>query len=766
MPLLWISIAFLLGIVLASRLTLLNWMWIILAGGAVLLAVLETRLKYLAKVEAWLRRWIPLPVGILLLGVFLGAVRYQMDQSSSWTEKDLAWYNDSNPITFYGVVQEPFESGSDVIRVIVAADEMDGKPPTPLRGRALIYLPAGSGAVYKYGDRLEISGLPKTPPDMGAFSYRDYLARQGIDTIINYPIIRFKESDQGSLFMKYVFALRQYAYETINAIFPQPEASLMAGILLGIDRDIPSKTYDAFRATGTAHIIAISGFNIAILAGLFAWLASRVFRRMWSPLLAIFGIIFYTILVGAGASVVRAAIMGTIGLMGGILGRSQAGVNTLAFAGGLMAVMNPLVIWDPGFQLSFTATLGLILFADPLQAGFTRLAERFIEQGLARRLSRPVGEFLLFTLAAQITTMPVTAFHFGRLSLSAMVANPLILPPQALLMVLGGMVVLIGMVLPSLGHAFALLVWPLPAYTIRTAELLARLPADLSVFNFNMAWVILFYAGLALLVWKGREFLGRWRSALPNTLIFLLCMFNLYAWQLVFSRPDGRLHLTLLRVEAGPALFIRTPSGNTVLLGGGSSGTEVASMIARYLPIGRRSLDLVILDGMKTAPLIGLETLMNGFTVSSVLTGETGDTRTSKDLLAWVDAARIPRSTLQEGQGMVIDEDVILEPVQRNKEGYLYRLKMENLDVLITMGTFTRSFSNSLQSPPFDLLILGSGKVEENALTSLRNSTIAVGSRPLVPDFGNTPAQWINWNEYSWIDFSSDGQRLWVEGAR
>ena len=126
---------------------------------------------------------------------------------------------------------------------------------------------------------------------------------------------------------------------------------------------------EAFQQTGTAHIIAISGFNISILAGLFVRGFGRFTRRWVAVVLALLSISFYTLLVGAQPSVVRAAIMGAVGLFGPLLGRRQVGANSLAFVAALMCLFDPTLPWDISFQLSFSGTLGLVLFADPLLNG-------------------------------------------------------------------------------------------------------------------------------------------------------------------------------------------------------------------------------------------------------------------------------------------------------------------------------------------------------------------------------------------------------------
>jgi competence protein ComEC len=335
----------------------------------------------------------------------------------------------------------------------------------PVKG--LVLAKVSPGGEWQYGDRLRLTGKLETPPEEEAFSYREYLARQGVYSTITPTEVSLIAAHQGNPAWAALYKLKHYALGTVYRIFPDPEASLMAGILLGVESGIPAEVQAAFQATGTSHVIAISGFNIAILAGLFTLLFSRLLGRWRGAVVAALGIAFYTLLVGAAASVVRTAIMGWISILAAQMGRRQNGLNSLAAVAAIMAVFNPFLLWDVGFQLSFLATLGLILYADPIQGAFDRLAGR---------LSTPVGEYLLLTLAAQILVIPVMAYHFQTLSLTMLIANPLVLPVQPAVMILGGLATLAGMIWQPSGQLLAYLAWPFIAYTIRVVEGLSRIP--------------------------------------------------------------------------------------------------------------------------------------------------------------------------------------------------------------------------------------------------------------------------------------------------
>jgi competence protein ComEC len=289
------------------------------------------------------------------------------------------------------------------------------------------------------------------------------------------------EFTQANPMLAWIFGLRNKALTTLHTIFPSPEADLLAGILLGMEQGLSPGLQEAFRLTGTTHIIAISGFNIAIIAGLFSGILTRLLGRKWGAVTAIVGITGYTILVGGDAAVVRAAIMGGLGTIGGMFGRRQNGLNSLGLAVFGMVLINPNIPWDISFQLSVSATLGLILYAQPLEERFVKISQRWISEEQAQRIAGPCSQVFLFTLAAQVMTLPLMAYHFGGISWAALIANPLILPVQAMVLILGGLAVVGGLILPGLGHILAVPALPFVRYTIRMVSWISGIPgADLS----------------------------------------------------------------------------------------------------------------------------------------------------------------------------------------------------------------------------------------------------------------------------------------------
>ncbi len=355
MPIFWLSLAFLTGILVGDRLgwSWQTWLW--LSMGCLLLALLVWKLP--GRFAEGLRQATHFPrlrflpewtqpsysVLWLILAVALGGLRYASHQPQ-WGPEFIAWHNDQDvPLVLEGVVTAPAEEGDGVTRLHVQVERLrkaDEILFQEVGGLILARVPPLDG--WRYGDRLRLEGGLETPPVSETFSYREYLARQGIysyfscyvcqgcPTPIDQECARLLQHDQANPIRAAIYDLRQKAHQLIYQFLPDPEASLLAGILLGIEARIPEVVEQAFRDTGTSHIIAISGFNFAIVAGLFSSLFTRLLGRWRGMLAAFLAISLYAVLAGANAAVVRAAIMGGMSVFALQLGRRQQGVNTTA----------------------------------------------------------------------------------------------------------------------------------------------------------------------------------------------------------------------------------------------------------------------------------------------------------------------------------------------------------------------------------------------------------------------------------------------------
>jgi competence protein ComEC len=570
-----------------------------------------------------------------LLMVGLGAARLLLTLPH-FDDASLATYNGAGWVTLEGVVVGEPDDRDAHTNLRFRAERLLLPDGTEREVEGLALIQTDRYPRRTHGDRLRIRGLLTDPPTWQGSSYREYLARRGIYSFVRRA--RVEDVDEGGArsLAGHLFACKQRAQSVISQMLPEPQASLLTGILLGVETGIPDGVMEAFEATGTSHIIAISGFNITIVAGIFAGIAGRFLHRRRALLTAMAGVAVYTVLVGASPAVVRAALMGCLYLFARYVGRRSYPSISLSAAALIMTAWNPHTLWDRGFQLSFAATAGLLFYTEPLERLSQRALERISSPERARRVVNLVSDTLLVTVAAQITTTPILVRSFRRVSLVTLLSNLLVLPIQPHVMLAGGTATLLGLIVRPLGRAVGWVAWLFLSYTVEMVRLTARAPlASVSVEAADwMVWG--YYLLLVPATWwlvtprkRRRELwnrLRRWLSSQVEAKLLLgasgvLLALAVLAWR---GLPDGRLHVHALDVGQGDAVFVQTPSGRQVLIDGGPSGDVLLSRLGRRMPFWDRSLDLVVLTHPDADHITGLVAVLERYQVDGVVFREMG----------------------------------------------------------------------------------------------------------------------------------------------
>ena len=767
MPLLWLSLAFIIGIGIAGLASLPASVWLIVCAMGIL-TLLGERFLW-RSVSRWrkVRLIVPVYPGLLLLLLGLGGVRYLAGQPIT-SESSLAHYNNRGAYTITAVVSSPPDYRENAVYVDVSAIEIeDPRASDPLAvtrkisGSARVRFPAS--AEYRVGEVLRFTAEPLAPSDNERFSYKDYLARKHISSIIYSPRqVSVVAHDQSFSLRTGLETLRLRAKEILFSTYPQPESSLLSGILLGLEQDIPASLKNAYQETGTAHIIAISGFNMGVLAVAFSYLFNRFFNRYLAALISGVAIILYTLFVGASPSVVRAAIMAVSAYGGHLVGRRQSGANALAFTAALMCIVNPLLIGDVSFQLSFAATLGLVLFAEPFGGWAKERLERLLPEKDARRISDPVSNYLLFTLAAQLLTLPFIAYHFGRVSLVSLLANPLILPVQPPLLILGGISAIAGAVSPLLGKVAALFVWPLAAYSNFIAERFSRLTWGSLAVNSQTALYILAIVSLFVLLFVFRAFLTRVFQGRFYWILFFLFIGAISVFSLILHRPDDNLHIHLLRVGEETALLLKTPSGQSILIDPGKETNEISAAVSRQISPWRYQLDQVWLSDASGARY--LEELDERIPIDSVILppvvyqagAETKPVTLPPDLSPL---------KLATGEGITLDGKVTLRVVAES---------IDSAAILITHGAAKMLIPNGVD---YTLIRQQDASALDNlSILVLREADISYipprvwqAHNPLAVLWNSSalsPVQdWLSLEQSDRISILSDGSEIYAEAA-
>ena len=683
-PALWMALAFVIGVVMAPWLPRWGWGWVVVAWTSVAVA-------WGARRGGLARGGVFLLVGMAALGIWRWqAVQPDFDDLT-FIGAYAGWRQEA---TVVGVLTEPPDIRDTYanLRLRVERLRFAGETAeTPVHGLLLVRTTPEQTQHLRYGDRVVVSGWLTLPPAGARFSWRDYLARQGIFVTMTARRLGVLARGQGNPLLAAVYALRERAAAVVQRLWPSPESALLAGILLGLEKGIPRAVYDAFRATGTAHIIAISGFNITILAGLFVALFGRLLGKARGTALAALAVVGYTVLVGAGAAVVRAAIMGLLGMAALRAGRRQHAYTTLAVTAAVMTAFNPHILGDVGFQLSFAATLGLVLFAEPFQQAAERVLRRWLAPRQARRWAAPVGEFFLFTLAAQLLTLPISAYAFHRISVISFLANPAVLPVQAPLMVGAGAAVVLGLVWLPLGKMVAWAVWPLAAYTIRAVEFFAAWPlTTVATANFGVGGVVAYYAALAagVALWRQRtRWLERWRSGVVKAaLLPSLAVMAMLVWHVGLTRPDGRLQVALLPVGNGAALLVHTPTGRWVLIGGGERGSALTEALGRSLPLGAR-LDWWVVGATRSEMVEGLLPVLASDPPRAVWwAGAAQISPAARALRDQLQTAGVPVQAVVPGASLALGDGARLRALAVSPRGGVFLLQWRDFRLLLPLG--------------------------------------------------------------------------------
>ena len=533
------------------------------------------------------------------------------------------------------------------------------------------------------GDRLEVRGRVRPRPEGG---YGDFLERIGAAGTLDVDRSVVVGTDPGA--MAVLEGLRRAAADALTTVLPEPEAGLAAGIIIGLRDRVDREVAAAFTTAGVSHVVAISGWNIAIVAATVAALAGRLGRRR-RTVVTIVAIATYIAFAGASPSVLRAGLMAGVVLVARETGRSSRAAAALGWAAVGLLVADPGLIGDAGFQLSTLATAGLIAWG-------TGTTER-ISRWTGGRAPEWLAESLGVSLAAQLATLPIVVAAFGRLALVAPAINIVVVPLVAPVMAAGVLAMIAGMLvglgLPAgIGAAIALPAWVGLRLMIALVDIAAGLPfASLEV---PAPWSLVMALGAtaiiaAVVVWPRRSRLPRRATAASTASVArvaagaagaagragrptsprvqrvaVLCLVVAIACvgAVAASRPAGVARLTVLDVGQGDAILIEGSRGGRLLVDGGPDPDRLLVELDRRLPPWDRRIDVVIMSHPHEDHVAGLVLLLARYNVARVLdAGMRGPGPSYAALLASLQDVDAPiHDSIAAGDRLAVD-DIALE---------------------------------------------------------------------------------------------------------
>ena len=348
-----------------------------------------------------------------------------------------------------------------------------------------------------YGDEVKVSGILEEPENFittsgKEFNYKRYLANQDIYFMIKNADIEIISHNNGNRIKSLLYKLRNTFIKNINKVIPVPESDLANGLVLGARGGFDEDTKQEFIETGTIHIIALSGYNVSIVAEGIMKTFSLIFSQVVSIIFGIVIILLFIIMTGASSTAIRAGIMATIMLLGRMTGRSYMAGRALVIAGLLMIAYDPRVLVDMSFQLSFIATGGVLYLTPKVINWFKFLPMRF-----------GIREMFACTIAATIVVLPILLYLTGVLSLVSIPANILILlfiPTAMLFIFITG---ISGFIFPFLSIPFGYISYIILLYILSVIHFLGSLSfASITIQSFPLLLTILIYIFLLWWVFK------------------------------------------------------------------------------------------------------------------------------------------------------------------------------------------------------------------------------------------------------------------------
>jgi competence protein ComEC len=437
-------------------------------------------------------------------------------------------------------------------RLLLDVISVDGEAATGL----LQVTAYGQLATVAAGQRIHVDARLHEPVGFrnpGGFDYVARLAREGIHVVGTAradSVIALEPPDPA-----WPARVRHHAIAAMQTALPPASAALLSGLLLGERHALPEEIDDAFRRAGVYHLLAVSGFNVAILAAaVFALARLGGGSPRAGAVAAAVVVLAFGAVVGAQPSVVRAVIMAILVLAALLIERDTGVLNSLAAAAVAILAMRPHDVFDPGFQLSFAATAGIVL---------------------APRGGHVLSSALIVNVAAQLAVLPITLWHFNQVSWVGMIANLVVVPLAAAVTVVG----LVGVMLSFASMAGAQVafdaVWPLLIALRSVVAAGAAIPGALIYLPAPPGPAVIAYtamlgalvAGHRLVHQAPRVARGLWTGAAVALSLAVI----ITAWPLV-TPADGRLRVAILDVGQGDAIVVEGPDGRAVVIDAGAGG--------------------------------------------------------------------------------------------------------------------------------------------------------------------------------------------------
>ncbi|HHV98865.1 MAG TPA: DNA internalization-related competence protein ComEC/Rec2 [Clostridiaceae bacterium] len=550
---------------------------------------------------------------------------------------------------------------------------------------------------FDYGREVIISGklnMPSVERNPGGFNYRDYLARSGVSATIfsKSEMVRTGETNKGNVLVKAGINIRDTMVKTIEKCLPEQHAGLLSAMLVGYREGLSKEMEEEFSDAGISHIIAVSGTHVVfIMAPLLLIFKKLHFNEKVANTIIIIILILFVFITGFQASVIRAVIMGIVMLLGRIIRRETDVYTSLSFAAMLLLLYNPFNLFDIGFQLSFAATLSLVLFYKSVSEILKSVTERL----KLSHIPDIITDNLAITLAAQAGVLPITILYFNKISTLSVITNLLVVPLLPTITILGFIMVMISFMSLFLFQLMANINCILLSFILLVTKVNSRLPfSAVRIATPPFLFLVIYYVVMLLLLLY-RPVLKKIRPV-HYVAVFAVVIISIF----ISIISPARLTVAFIDIGQGDSALIRTYSGKTVLIdGGGSSGgvkseTNIGDsvVIPFLLDCGITRIDLVVATHGHSDHIEGLEPVIKSLDVRGIAIPKYNGRDEFGGILSEAKRRDIPVVRLERGSSIKLDDRTHMQVLNPDRDYSMYDLSLNNSSLVIKLHYENVSF--------------------------------------------------------------------------
>ena len=569
---------------------------------------------------------------LLLFGIFSFQYRYYKTDPntvSSWLVKEIT--NSGIPInvTLKAVISERPEVTDDRMRLLLDVVSVNDSS-THGTVLASIYknkFKEETPARLNYGDVVEVKGrLEQLPGERnpGEFNYGKYLKMHGVDAVFTsfgFENTKVTGREEPNLLRSYIiYPVREYSISKIDELIGGSEGEYLKGLLLGERSNIPKQVKENFINAGVAHIIAVSGLNVAYVI-LIIWgiLLFIPIKNTYKIFITIACLLFYMELTGNTPSIIRAVIMASIFLISQIAERRPNSFNIISFAALVILVMDPRQLFDAGFILSFTAILSLVIIYPVLDIWVRSMKwySRLDEKKPFVKFFKAITALFTGTLAAQLGTLPITALMFKKVSIISLAANLFAIPLSNITLAIGFIMVLVSPLSLWLASVFAAANSMLLYVQLWLIEVCASFDLAYVETYFMDVLMFAFYYIVLILVLTITK-----KNVVYRLAAIALLVMNYWVFRDV-SKMTDEAELSFLYTGSSNSTLVTMPQGTTILINAGTSSAKYNSADRTIIPQLKRKgadeVDLLVLNSLDADEFRNLLYFVNNFSVNKII---------------------------------------------------------------------------------------------------------------------------------------------------